>query len=178
MTTPMTEITTITLRAMWAKLDEAAAVARAAEALAADGQPGRALVTGLDVEPLACEANNLLQGLAILSRVARGDLRGSKWPTSSSFQDISVAELVQAVEVASIRHPPHTGLDTRDTMPTSSAGRRRPRHALSTWCCLGFVDPRGLRGRRRAERRWSGWGTARTRRQRALTATKRPTSSS
>jgi hypothetical protein len=39
MTTPNTEITTITLRAMRTKLEEAAAIARAAEALAADGQP-------------------------------------------------------------------------------------------------------------------------------------------
>jgi hypothetical protein len=36
-----------------------------------DGQPGRALMIALDVEPLAVEANSLLQGLAILSRVAR-----------------------------------------------------------------------------------------------------------
>jgi hypothetical protein len=71
MTTPTTEITTFTLRAMWSKLEEAAAVARAAEVCAADGQPGRALTIALDVEPLAIEANRLLQGLAILSRVAR-----------------------------------------------------------------------------------------------------------
>jgi hypothetical protein len=61
MTTPTTEITTITLRAMRAKLEEAAAIARAAEALAPDGQPGRALTMALDVEPLAVEANGLLQ---------------------------------------------------------------------------------------------------------------------
>jgi hypothetical protein len=73
MTTPTTEITTITLRAMRAKLEEAAAVARAAEALAADGQPRRAVMMALDVEPLAVEANSLLQGLAVLSRIARGE---------------------------------------------------------------------------------------------------------
>jgi hypothetical protein len=71
MTTPSTEITTITLRAMRAKLEEAAAIARAAEALATDGQPARALAIALDVEPLALEANQLLQGLAVLRRVAR-----------------------------------------------------------------------------------------------------------
>jgi hypothetical protein len=66
MTTPNTEITTITLRA---KLEEAAAFARAAEGCAVDGQPERALMITLDVEPLAVEANGLLQGLATLSRV-------------------------------------------------------------------------------------------------------------
>jgi hypothetical protein len=74
MTTPNTElgaITTATLRAMRAKLDEAATIARAAEGCAADDQPKRALVIALDVESLAIEANRLLQGLAILSRVAR-----------------------------------------------------------------------------------------------------------
>jgi hypothetical protein len=71
MTTPSTEITTITLRAMRAKLEEAAAITRAAEALATDGQPARALAIALDVEPLALEANQLLQGLAVLRRVAR-----------------------------------------------------------------------------------------------------------
>jgi hypothetical protein len=44
MTTPITEITTMTLRAMRAKLDEAAAIARAAEGCAVDGQPERALM--------------------------------------------------------------------------------------------------------------------------------------
>ena len=73
MTTPTTEIATITLRAMRAKLEEAAAIARAAEGLAADGQPGRALMMALDVEPLAVEANGLLQGLAVLNRIARGE---------------------------------------------------------------------------------------------------------
>jgi hypothetical protein len=67
MTTPTTGIGAITLRAMRAKLEEAAAIVRAAEGLAADGQPGRGLMTALDVEPLAIEANSLLQGLAVLS---------------------------------------------------------------------------------------------------------------
>jgi hypothetical protein len=74
MTTQNTEIgaiTTTTLSTMRAKLEEAAAIARAAEGCAADGQAGRALTIALDVEPLALEANRLLQGLAILSRVAR-----------------------------------------------------------------------------------------------------------
>jgi hypothetical protein len=71
MTTPDTEIGAITLRAMRAELEKAAAVARAAEGLAADGQPGRGLIMALDVEPLALEANQLLQGLAVLSRIAR-----------------------------------------------------------------------------------------------------------
>jgi hypothetical protein len=71
MTTPNTGIGAITLRTMRAKLDEAAAIARAAEGCAMDGQPERALTIALDVEPLAIEANQLLQGLAILSRVAR-----------------------------------------------------------------------------------------------------------
>jgi hypothetical protein len=76
MTTPNTEIgaiTTTTLSTIRAKLDEAAAIARAAEGCAVDGQPRRALMIALDVEPLALEANQLLQGLAILSRVARED---------------------------------------------------------------------------------------------------------
>jgi hypothetical protein len=51
MTTSTTEITTIKLRAMRAKLEEAAAIARAA----------RALIMALDVEPLATEADQLLQ---------------------------------------------------------------------------------------------------------------------
>jgi hypothetical protein len=75
MTTPNTEIGAIaltTLRAMRTKLEEAAAVARAAEDLATDGQPARGLMIALDVEPLALEANRLLQGLATLSRVVRG----------------------------------------------------------------------------------------------------------
>jgi hypothetical protein len=74
MTTPITgigAITTTTLRTMRAKLDEAAAIARAAEGCAADGHAGRALTIALDVEPLAVEANPLLQGLAILGRMAR-----------------------------------------------------------------------------------------------------------
>jgi hypothetical protein len=68
MTTPITEVTTMTLRAMRTKLDEAAAIARAAQGCAVDGQPRRALMIALDVEPLALEANQLLQGLAILRR--------------------------------------------------------------------------------------------------------------
>jgi hypothetical protein len=60
MTKPTTEITTITLHAMRAKLDEAATITRAAEALAADGQLGHALVMALDVEPLAMEADQIL----------------------------------------------------------------------------------------------------------------------
>lgn len=60
---------------MRAKLDEATAIARAAEGCAANGQPRRALTIALDVEPLAAEANRLLQGLAILSRVAREEQR-------------------------------------------------------------------------------------------------------
>jgi hypothetical protein len=71
MTTPDTEIGAITLRSLRAKLDEAVAIARAAEGCAVDGQAGRALTIALDVEPLAVEANQLLQGLAILSRAAR-----------------------------------------------------------------------------------------------------------
>jgi hypothetical protein len=53
MTTPNTGITTITLRAMRAKLEEAAETARAAEGCAVDGQAARALMIALDVEPLA-----------------------------------------------------------------------------------------------------------------------------
>jgi hypothetical protein len=71
MTTPNTGIGAITLRTMRAKLEEAAAIARAAEGLAADGQPGRAVMMALDVEPLAVKANSLLQGLAVLNRIAR-----------------------------------------------------------------------------------------------------------
>jgi hypothetical protein len=73
-TTPITEISAImttTLRTMRAKLEEAAAIARAAEGLAVDGQPGRGLMMALDVEPLVVEANSLLQGLAVLNRIAR-----------------------------------------------------------------------------------------------------------
>lgn len=66
-------VTAITLRSMRARLDEAAAIARAAEACAADGQTARALTIVLDVEPLAVEANQLLQGLATLCRIARQD---------------------------------------------------------------------------------------------------------
>jgi hypothetical protein len=64
MTTPNTGIgalTTTTLRA----------ITRAAEGCAVDGQPGRALMIALDVEPLVVEANSLLQGLAVLNRIAR-----------------------------------------------------------------------------------------------------------
>ncbi len=74
MTTPNTgigAITTITLRIMRSKLEEAAAIARAAEGCAVDGQARRALTIALNVEPLSIEANRLLQGLAILSRVER-----------------------------------------------------------------------------------------------------------
>jgi hypothetical protein len=70
MTTPNPEITAVTLRAMRAKLEEAAAIAGAAEGCAVDGQASRALTIALDVEPLAIEADQLLQGLAVLSRVA------------------------------------------------------------------------------------------------------------
>jgi hypothetical protein len=83
MTTPITEISaimTITLRSMRAKLEEAAAIARAAEGLATDGQPGRGLMIALDVEPLVVEANSLLQGLAILSRVAREEQEETEVP--------------------------------------------------------------------------------------------------
>jgi hypothetical protein len=62
MTTPNTGIGAITLRTMRAKLEEAAAIARAAEGLAADGQPGRALTMALDVEPLAAEAIGCCRG--------------------------------------------------------------------------------------------------------------------
>jgi hypothetical protein len=78
MTTPNTgigAITTTTLSTIRAKLDEAAAVARAAEGCVVDGRPGRALIIVLDIEPLAVEAIRLLQGLAVLSRVAREDQR-------------------------------------------------------------------------------------------------------
>jgi hypothetical protein len=47
-----------------------AAITRAAEGLAVDGQAGRALTIALDVEPLAIEANRMLQGLTISSREA------------------------------------------------------------------------------------------------------------
>jgi hypothetical protein len=77
MITQNTEIAAITLRAMRAKLEEAAAIARAAEALAADGQPGRGLMMALDVEPLAVETNQLLQGLAVLRRITRADQEAS-----------------------------------------------------------------------------------------------------
>jgi hypothetical protein len=73
MTTPNTEISAIMLRAMRAKLEEVAAIARAAEGCAVDGQARRALMIALDVEPLAVEANQLLQSLAILSRLVRED---------------------------------------------------------------------------------------------------------
>jgi hypothetical protein len=59
-TTPNTAIGAITLRSMRAKLAEATAIARAAEGMAADGQPSRALMIGLDVELLAIEADRLL----------------------------------------------------------------------------------------------------------------------
>jgi hypothetical protein len=50
LTTPDAEITTITLatlRAMRAKLDEAVAIARAAEGCAVDGQPGAGFASDL-----------------------------------------------------------------------------------------------------------------------------------
>jgi hypothetical protein len=47
MTTQNTGIGAITLRTMRARLDEAAAIARAAEGCAMDGQPGRALIIAL-----------------------------------------------------------------------------------------------------------------------------------
>jgi hypothetical protein len=71
MSTPNTGTGAITLRTMRARLDEAAAIARAAEGRAVDGRAGRALMIALDVEPLAIEANQLLQGL---NRVARDGL--------------------------------------------------------------------------------------------------------
>lgn len=66
-------ITTAVLRAIRRQLEEAAAIARAAEGCAANGQPGRALTIALDIEPLAVEANQLLQCLAMLNRVAGGE---------------------------------------------------------------------------------------------------------
>jgi hypothetical protein len=63
MTTQNTGISAITLRA----------IARAADGCALDGQPGRGLMIALDVEPLAMEANQLLQGLAVLNRLARDE---------------------------------------------------------------------------------------------------------
>jgi hypothetical protein len=71
MISPITGIGAITLRTMRIKLEEAAAITRAAEALVSDGQPGQALMMALDVELPALEANGLLQGLAVLSRIAR-----------------------------------------------------------------------------------------------------------
>jgi hypothetical protein len=73
MTTPTTEITTITLRAMRAKLEEAATIARRPKAWRLTGSQG-GLMIGLDVELLAVEANSLLQGLAVLNRIAGHEL--------------------------------------------------------------------------------------------------------
>lgn len=73
MTTPKAEIGAVTamvLSLMRRQLEEAAAIARAAEACAQDGQPARGLTIAFDVEPLAVEANNLLQGLATINRIA------------------------------------------------------------------------------------------------------------
>jgi hypothetical protein len=39
--------------------------------------PGRALMMGLDVKPLAVETNQLLQGLAVLRRIARAGQEAS-----------------------------------------------------------------------------------------------------
>lgn len=55
------------------KLEEAAAIAKAAEICAVEGQSVRALIIALDVEQFAVEANQMLQGLAILRRVARDE---------------------------------------------------------------------------------------------------------
>jgi len=73
MTTCTTDITTTVLRTMRRHLEEAATVAKAAETCAAEGQSVRALTIALDIEQLAVEANQLLQGLAILRRVARDE---------------------------------------------------------------------------------------------------------
>jgi hypothetical protein len=63
-------VTAMVLRLMRRQLEEVAAIARAAEGCAADGQPARALTIARDIEPFAVEANQLLQGLATLSRIA------------------------------------------------------------------------------------------------------------
>lgn len=76
MNTPNRDIGAIvatTIRVMRRQLEEAATIARAAEFCATDGQPARALTVALDIEPLAIEANQLLQGLATLSRIADGE---------------------------------------------------------------------------------------------------------
>lgn len=73
MTNSNTDITITVLAAMRRQLEEAAAIAKAAEACAMDGQAAQAFTIALDVEQLAVEANQLLQGLAILRRVARDE---------------------------------------------------------------------------------------------------------
>ncbi len=59
------------LRQIKSKIDEALAIAQAAEACAAGGHPGRALRIALDIEPLVVEVNHLLQGTAVLNRISR-----------------------------------------------------------------------------------------------------------
>jgi hypothetical protein len=68
---------------MRAKLGEAAAIARASEGCAADDQSRWAPTIALDVEPLAIEANRLLQGLAILSRIARDETDEAALPLAA-----------------------------------------------------------------------------------------------
>jgi hypothetical protein len=82
MTTPNTGIGAITLRTMRAKLDEAAAIARAAEGCAVDGQSGRALMIVLDVEPLAVEmVSQPGIGSPNRRRFSSGSLMAnSRWP--------------------------------------------------------------------------------------------------
>lgn len=65
------EVTLLFLGAMRSKLEEAAGLARAAEACAREGQGGRGLEVALDIEPAVVEANHLLQGLATVRRLMR-----------------------------------------------------------------------------------------------------------
>ena len=64
-------VTSEALRQVRDQLGEALAVAKAAEALAREGQSARALRIALDIEPLAVDVNHLLQGIAVLSRLSQ-----------------------------------------------------------------------------------------------------------
>jgi hypothetical protein len=59
------------LREIRKRLDEAAQVAKAAEACAASGDVGRGISVSLDIEQLLYEANNLLNSASLISRLAK-----------------------------------------------------------------------------------------------------------
>lgn len=56
------------LKCIRQRLDDAAAIARAAESCADAGNPGKAVTIVLDVEQLVCEVNTFLNAASLLER--------------------------------------------------------------------------------------------------------------